>query len=76
MNENERISKIADERNYRVKLAAHAKKIVVNRLKNIQLDNAVFLGLPEIDDRYHIWIQRHIGSKAVGKARRHQSQKV
>lgn len=41
--------------NFRVKTAKDAKEIGKNFLVDIQLENAVDFGLPEIDDRYNIW---------------------
>jgi len=46
---------VADKRNYRVKTVDEAKRIATQWLKNIELKNVVNFGLPEIDDRYHIW---------------------
>ena len=41
--------------NFRVKTAKNAKEIGKSFLVDIQLENAVDFGLPEIDDRYNIW---------------------
>ncbi len=40
---------------YRVKNVEDAKKIGSEYLKEMELSNAILFGLPEIDDRYHIW---------------------
>lgn len=40
---------------YRIKDVKEAKEVTLNYLKTIQLDKAVKFGLPEVDDRYHIW---------------------
>lgn len=40
---------------YRITEVAQAKEASRNFLKSIDLDNAITFGLPEIDDRYHIW---------------------
>ncbi len=48
-------STVYDRRNYRVKNVEDAKRVSVNYLKDIDLDNAIQFGLPEVDDRYHIW---------------------
>ena len=40
---------------YRINTAKEAKKIASEYLHSIQLENIVVFGLPEIDDRYHIW---------------------
>lgn len=46
---------VAELRNYRVLTVAQAKEIASKWLCEIQLDQAISFGLPEIDDRYHIW---------------------
>jgi DNA modification methylase len=46
---------VAEQRKYNVKTVTDAKKIAKSWLKNIQLENVICFGLPEIDDRYHIW---------------------
>ena len=48
-------STVYDRRNYRVKNVEDAKRVSVNYLKDIDLDNAIQFGLPEVDDRYRIW---------------------
>lgn len=48
-------STVYDRRNYRVKNVEDAKRVSANYLKDIDLDNAIQFGLPEVDDRYHIW---------------------
>ncbi len=40
---------------YIVTNVAQAKKITLSYLKEIQLDRVLNMGLPEVDDRYHIW---------------------
>lgn len=40
---------------YRVNSVDEAKKIAFVYLKSIDLNKAVKFGLPEVDDRYHIW---------------------
>jgi len=40
---------------YRIKDVKEAKEVTLNYLKTIQLDKAIKFGLPEVDDRYHIW---------------------
>lgn len=40
---------------YRVKTVENAKLISIEYLKKIDLDKAILFGLPEVDDRYHIW---------------------
>ena len=41
--------------NYIVQNVEQAKKIAMVYLKSVSLDKALDFGLPEIDDRYHIW---------------------
>ena len=40
---------------YRITEVSQAKQIARKYLKSIELDKALLFGLPEIDDRYHIW---------------------
>lgn len=40
---------------YRITEVKQAKSIAGEYLRSIQLENAIEFGLPEIDDRYHIW---------------------
>lgn len=46
---------VSDKRNYLVRTVAEAKSITRSWLAEIELDKVVSLGLPEVDDRYHIW---------------------
>jgi len=46
---------VAEKRNYMVLDVAAAKKIALLWLQAAKLENAVDFGLPEIDDRYHVW---------------------
>ncbi|MGB1285594.1 MAG: DNA-methyltransferase [Aggregatilineales bacterium] len=46
---------IAEKRNYRVTTVQAAKDIAKVWLTNVALENAIQFGLPEIDDRYHVW---------------------
>lgn len=46
---------ISEKRNYLVLTVSQAREITVNWLSEIDLANAVVLGLPEVDDRYHHW---------------------
>jgi DNA modification methylase len=50
-----RQARVAEDRNYLVTTVAQAKKISRGWLTAIDLLNVVALGLPEVDDRYHIW---------------------
>ncbi|NAS29739.1 site-specific DNA-methyltransferase [Flavobacteriaceae bacterium R38] len=40
---------------YRITKVSDAKKVATEYLKQIELESVVKFGLPEIDDRYHIW---------------------
>jgi len=40
---------------YKITTVEQAKTVSRNFLKSIELDKAIDFGLPEIDDRYHIW---------------------
>lgn len=46
---------VSEERSYLVRTVADAKSITQEWLAEADLINAVTLGLPEIDDRYHVW---------------------
>lgn len=46
---------MAEQRRYSVRNVQAAKQIALAWLKEFQLQNAVGFGLPEVDDRYHIW---------------------
>ena len=43
------------KKHYKITTVEQAKAVSRNFLKSIELDKAVDFGLPEIDDRYHIW---------------------
>ena len=45
----------AKRHKYKINTTLQAKAVSKNFLKSIELDNAIDFGLPEIDDRYHIW---------------------
>jgi len=46
---------VAQKRKYRVENVKQAKEVATGLLEKYELDNAISFGLPEIDDRYHIW---------------------
>jgi DNA modification methylase len=46
---------VAEQRSYLVTSVAQAKAITTNWLTAADLVQAVGLGLPEVDDRYHVW---------------------
>ena len=54
-NRNSTKKTVAEKRNYRVLNVELAKIIALEFVKKLELENAIKYGLPEIDDRYHIW---------------------
>lgn len=48
-------SSVAKKRNYKITTVEQAKTVSRNFLKSIELEKAIEFGLPEVDDRYHIW---------------------
>ena len=58
---------VTELRRYAVVDVKQAKEIGLAWLKGKQLDNAVEFGLPEVDDRYHVWrvplISQHTDTK-------------
>ena len=46
---------VAEKRKYLVKDTISAKEIASSLMKEYELDKAVTFGLPEVDDRNHIW---------------------
>ena len=46
---------VAEMRKYLVTNVAQAKEIIFSWLEEIELAKVVTLGLPEVDDRYHVW---------------------
>lgn len=46
---------VAEKRHYLIKNTASAKNIAEDLMKEYELNKAVTFGLPEIDDRSHIW---------------------
>jgi DNA modification methylase len=50
-----RSATVAELRNYAVKSVAAAKSISLGWIQTLELEKAIRFGLPEIDDRYHIW---------------------
>lgn len=55
MRKNGNIPTVAEQRKYMVLDVNAAKHIALFWLQNAQLENSVEFGLPEVDDRYHIW---------------------
>ena len=61
---------VAQKRKYRVENVKQAKEIAQTLLEKYELDNAISFGLPEIDDRYHIWrvpLKKKRARKKVGE---------
>ncbi|NJN97180.1 MAG: site-specific DNA-methyltransferase [Anaerolineales bacterium] len=61
---------VSQSRNYLVTTVAQAKEITRTWLEDIQLKNVVTLGLPEVDDRYHVWrvpLCREDGRTKIGE---------
>lgn len=46
---------VAEKRNYRIKTVSEVKQVINAWLASAGLKQAISPGLPEIDDRYHIW---------------------
>ena len=46
---------VAEMRKYLVTNVAQAKEITFSWLEEIELAKVIALGLPEVDDRYHVW---------------------
>jgi len=57
-------SLVAEKRGYRVQTVKQAKEIASGFINELSLGEAVQFGLPEVDDRYHIW---RVPLKAKGK---------
>lgn len=61
---------VSESRNYLVTTVAQAKEITKNWLTIIELQNVISLGLPEVDDRHHIWrvpLVSQIGGSRIGE---------
>ena len=50
-----RTASVYESRKYRVENVESAKAISRSYLKSMDLENAIGFGLPEVDDRYHVW---------------------
>lgn len=62
---------VSEQRRYLVKTVAQAKSITTDWLTEIELSKAVALGLPEIDDRHHVWrvpLCEATGGAKIGEA--------
>jgi len=58
---------VAEQRNYHVLTVEDARRIATVWLENIGLERAVTFGLPEIDDRYHVWRVPLLGTNGQGR---------
>jgi len=61
---------VSEERKYLVLTVAQAKEITHTWLEDIDLENVVKLGLPEVDDRYHVWrvpLRKEDGKTRIGE---------
>lgn len=61
---------VSESRNYLVTTVSQAKEITNNWLSIVELQNVISLGLPEVDDRHHIWrvpLVSQIGGARIGE---------
>jgi len=61
---------VSERRRYLVTTVAQAKEITTNWLAELELSQVVSLGLPEVDDRYHLWrvpLLRQSDSAKIGE---------
>ena len=58
---------VSEKRNYLVMTVAQAKEISSAWLKEVDLLNVISLGLPEVDDRYHVWRVPFLNKKSKKK---------
>ena len=62
---------VSETRNYLITTVAQAKGITLSWLSEIELAQVTTLGLPEVDDRYHVWrvpICSATGGAKIGEA--------
>jgi DNA modification methylase len=52
---NTRVPTVAERRKYAVKTVSEARKVAFVWIENMELSHALSFGLPEVDDRYHVW---------------------
>lgn len=55
---------VAEKRKYNVLNVEEARKVSAAWLERIDLDGAIVFGLPEIDDRYHVWRVPLVGKQS------------
>lgn len=58
---------VPEQRQYAVKTVDEAKSIAGVLMNEMNLQNAIIFGLPEIDDRYHVWRVPLVGKLAKAK---------
>ncbi len=58
---------VAELRNYNVLTVEDARRIATVWLESIGLEKSVAFGLPEIDDRYHVWRVPLLGTNGQGR---------
>lgn len=61
---------VSQKRNYLVADVSQAKSITMSWLSRIELEKVISLGLPEVDDRYHVWrvpLLSHSSAQRIGE---------
>ncbi|HEY73458.1 MAG: site-specific DNA-methyltransferase [Chloroflexi bacterium] len=58
---------VAEQRDYNVLTVKDARDIATIWLENMELEGAMVFGLPEIDDRYHVWRVPLVGKNQHGR---------
>lgn len=57
---------VAERRKYAILDVQSARQVALGWLENVRLQNAIDFGLPEVDDRYHVW-RTALLNKATGE---------
>ena len=60
---------VAEQRDYDVLTVEDARDIATTWLENIELEEAIVFGVPEVDDRYHVWRVPLVGKDRPGAER-------
>jgi DNA modification methylase len=58
---------VAEQRDYNVLTVEDARDIATTWLENVELEEAIGFGLPEVDDRYHVWRVPLVGKDQRGR---------
>jgi len=58
---------VAEQRDYDVLTVEDARDIATIWLEDMELEEAIVFGLPEIDDRYHVWRVPLVGKDRQGR---------